>query len=199
MTDKLPLSGLRIAVTRPQAQADALMLGIEKLGGTCIRFPLLEITPLADLQPLQTACSRLNEFDLAIFISPNAARFGIAGILSAGPLPSRLVIAAVGGSTAKALHELGIHQVLAPLQGADSEALLEMPELQQVKGLKIAIFRGDHGRERRHDDRIAEHDRQDRCRPRLDGQADPFEASPHAFGVGLQLLTQFFTCAVFFS
>lgn len=147
MTSSLPLAGLSIVVTRPREQAAELVHGIEKLGGVCIQFPLLEITPLADEQVLRQFVARLHEFQLAIFISPNAVRYGMEAIRGAGGLPATVQVATVGLSSAKALHDYGVTQVIAPQQRFDSEALLELPEMQNVRGMHVAIFRGDKGRE----------------------------------------------------
>jgi uroporphyrinogen-III synthase len=147
MANPLPLAGLSIVVTRPREQAAQLVNGIENLGGICIQFPLLEITPLSDDSPLRALLARLHEFQLAIFISPNAVRYGMAAIRSAGGLPGTLQIATVGLSSARALHDHGVEKVIAPQQRFDSEALLELPELQQVNGKRVVIFRGDSGRE----------------------------------------------------
>ncbi|HEY9033401.1 MAG TPA: uroporphyrinogen-III synthase [Pseudomonadales bacterium] len=145
--EMLALAGLRIAVTRPQAQADALANSIEQLGGNAIRFPLLEISPPADTQTLQQVLARLPQFHIAIFISPNAVNYGLQAVQTAGQKFERQLIAAVGNGTAQALQAHGFKQVLAPQQRADSEALLELPALQQVADRHIVIFRGDHGRE----------------------------------------------------
>ena len=134
-------------VTRPREQAAQLVQGIENLGGSCIQFPLLEITPLADDQPLRALLARLHEFQLAIFISPNAVRYGMEVIRSAGGLPDTLQIATVGLSSARALHDYGVEKVIAPQQRFDSESLLELPELQAVGNKRVVIFRGDSGRE----------------------------------------------------
>jgi len=147
MAENLPLAGLRIAVTRPREQAAQLAHTIEKLGGTCIQFPLLEITPLADTKGLHAVAARLHEFQLAIFISPNAVRYGMEAILSSGGLPASLQVATVGLSSAKALQDLGVKKVISPQLKFDSESLLALPELQNVRGLRVAIFRGDSGRE----------------------------------------------------
>ena len=142
-----PLAGLRIVVTRPREQAAELARRIGQLGGESIVFPLLEITPLADQRPLQAVVAHLHDFNLAIFISPNAARYGMQAILAAGALPANLRVATVGPGSARVLHELGVTAVLAPQQRFDSEALLELSELQDVKGWRVAIFRGESGRE----------------------------------------------------
>lgn len=142
-----PLAGLRIVVTRPREQAAGLAQRIEQAGGQAIVFPLLEISPADDQRALQEAVARLPEFNLAIFISPNAVRYGMQAILAAGPWPSHLKIATVGQGSAQALRELGVSQIIAPCDKFDSEALLALPELQRVEGWRIMIFRGNGGRE----------------------------------------------------
>lgn len=147
MTKALPLAGINIVVTRPREQSARLIQDITNLGGKAISFPLLEITPLANEAPLLALCKRLHEFQLAIFISPNAVRYGMAAIQKQGGIPSTLQFATIGLSSAQALHDFGISKVIAPQQRFDSEALLELPELQHVEGFHVVIFRGDQGRE----------------------------------------------------
>ena len=140
------LAGLNIVVTRPREQATSLAQHIEQFGGRAILFPLLEISPVADPQPLRTLVARLPEFNLAIFISPNAVRYGMEVILASGTFPSSIQIATVGLGSAKALRDLGVREIIAPQHKFDSEGLLALPELQQVAGWRVVIFRGDGGR-----------------------------------------------------
>lgn len=141
------LAGLNIVVTRPRDQATSLAQRIEQHGGHAILFPLLEINPVADPSPLRALVARLAEFNLAIFISPNAVRYGMQAILTAGTLPAALKIATVGQGSAQALRDFGVGEMIAPQQQFDSEGLLALPELQQVAGWRVVIFRGDGGRE----------------------------------------------------
>lgn len=145
MTDT-PLAGLNIVVTRPREQATKLMQSISRLGGNPVLFPLLEISPPADPQALSAQLARLADFQLAIFISPNAAQYGMAAIQAVGGLPS-LRIATVGQGSAQALRELGVGPIIAPQEKFDSESLLTLPELQDVAGKRVLILRGDGGRE----------------------------------------------------
>jgi uroporphyrinogen-III synthase len=142
-----PLHRLTIVVTRPRDQAAQLAQRIEQAGGIPLLFPLLEITAVPDTRPLIEQISRLGKFELAIFISPNAVRYGIAAIRAAGEFPPKLKIATVGQGSAKALREVGIGNVIAPTERFDSEGLLALPELQDVSGWRVMIFRGDGGRE----------------------------------------------------
>lgn len=142
-----PLAKLKIAVTRPREQAVQLARRIEQAGGIPLLFPLLDIAPAQDQQALHEQISRLAQFDLAIFISPNAVQYGMAAIRAAGELPQNLKIATVGQGSAKALREIGIPDVIAPAERFDSEGLLALPELQNVAGWRVLILRGDGGRE----------------------------------------------------
>lgn len=149
MTGPEPLSGRSIVVTRPLAQAGTLADMITAAGGEAVIFPLLEIGPAPDPAPLADAVARIGGYSLAIFISPNAVDYSLPAILSRGPWPSTLTPAAVGQGTVRALAVHGVSGAVAPTQRFDSEALLELPELQaaQVSGRSVAIFRGDGGRE----------------------------------------------------
>ncbi len=147
MTPAAPLAGLNIVVTRPRTQAVLLAQRIEQAGGKVMLFPLLEIGPAANPHNLREIVSRLHEFNLAIFISPNAVQYGMEAICNAGALPAQLKIATVGQGSARALRNLGVQNIIAPLDKFDSEALLALPELQNVTGWRVMIFRGDGGRE----------------------------------------------------
>ncbi|OIR01369.1 uroporphyrinogen-III synthase [mine drainage metagenome] len=156
MVSSLPLAGLNIVITRPREQALELARRMERLGARPLLFPLLEIEAVRDGRQLREQISRLKQADLAIFISPNAVRYGMAAINSLAQrgavgegeaLPSSLQIAAVGQASAQALRELGVAGVIAPTERFDSESLLALAELQAVAGRKVMIFRGDGGRE----------------------------------------------------
>jgi len=147
MSRRGPLAGKTIVVTRPLAQAAPLAEAIAAAGGTPLVFPLLEIAPAADAQPLQQGISRLSDYSLAIFISPNAVDYAVPAILAVGPWPENLLPAAVGPGTVKALAAHGVTTCIAPPERYDSEGLLALPELASVSGKRIAIFRGDGGRE----------------------------------------------------
>jgi len=144
-----PLAGRTIVVTRPQAQAAPLAEAIVAAGGKALIFPLLEISPAGDPQALAEAADRLADYSLAVFISPNAVDHALPAILARGAWPEALIPAAVGQGTVKALAAHGITGCVAPTERFDSEALLELPELApgRVSGKRIAIFRGDGGRE----------------------------------------------------
>ena len=144
------LAGINVLVTRPRHQAEELSEKIRAEGGNPVMFPALEIRDVEDPQPLLNLIDRLQEFDLAVFVSANAVSKAMSRIVAKRApqaLPRALKIAAVGQGTAKALKSFGVETVIAPTARFDSEALLDMAELQQVDGKHIVIFRGEGGRE----------------------------------------------------
>jgi uroporphyrinogen-III synthase len=142
-----PLDGLGVVVTRPAHQAAHLAGLIESAGGRAILFPTLEIFDAQDSGPLTAVIDRLEQFDLAIFISPNSVNKALNQIHARRAWPAGLRCAAVGKGSGKALQRFGIGDVLVPPGGFDSEALLALPELQDMAGRKVVIFRGEGGRE----------------------------------------------------
>ena len=142
-----PLAGRCIVITRPVQQAQSLAGKIRDAGGDVIRFPVIEIVDAADLTGFYRVVDALDTFDWAIFVSPNAVDRALTLIAARRTLPSALRIAAIGDATARALARHGVSQVIAPPHGFDSEALLALPQWQAVRGARIAIFRGEGGRQ----------------------------------------------------
>jgi len=83
---------------------------------------------------MQAILKRLSEFDMAVFVSSNAVQHAMPLIRAVGGWPQSFRAAAVGQGTARELRAQGIADVLLPGDGADSEALLARPELQDIAG-----------------------------------------------------------------
>jgi uroporphyrinogen-III synthase len=141
-----PLEGRGIVVTRPREQAAGLAARIEAGGGRALIYPAIEIQDIADPRAALDVIARLDTFDLAVFVSPTAVRKAF-GLMGRAAWPARLVAAGVGGATRAELEAAGVKSVLAPEERADSEALLALPQLADVAGRQIVIFRGEGGRE----------------------------------------------------
>ncbi len=139
------LAGIGVLVTRPEQQAGPLCDLIAHHGGIPIRLPALEIHGPADPAAVTALLERIDRYQLAIFISPNAVRYGLP-MLWERCLPGYLRIAAVGKGTARRLAEQGQPADLFPEERFDSEALLALSALKQVEGQRILIFRGNGGR-----------------------------------------------------
>lgn len=138
---KADLAGAGVLVTRPVAQADALVDAIEAAGGRAIRFPVVEIVAM-DAHEIATLAAAGPEPDIVIFVSRNAVRFGQAVFAGCDPL-----VAAIGPATASALVALGITVDIVANEGFDSEHLLLHEKLQDVSGKTITIVRGAGGRQ----------------------------------------------------
>ncbi len=141
------LAGRGIVITRPREQSVRLAQRVTDAGGRALVFPALEILDPVDSRALRTLVDNLDRFDCAVFVSPTAAEKGLAWVGLRRELPSGLRVAAVGRGTARELHRLGVTDVVVPTDGADSEALLALPEFQAVEGKAIIVFRGAGGRE----------------------------------------------------
>lgn len=141
-----PLHHRRIVVTRPAAQASALMQSIRELGGEPLLLPLLVIEPLPDPHQLRQAAETLSTARFAIFVSPNAVEQALPLLLAHGSWPEGVQAVAIGPGTAHALQQAHITDVLCPRQQYDSQGVLALPELQTVDGQRILIFRGEDGK-----------------------------------------------------
>ncbi len=145
--DGRTLAGRHIVITRPAGQAAALADMISARGGAPIVFPVLEIRDIEDLRPLNALVDRLDDFALAIFISPNAVNKALNLVSARRTWPAGVPVATVGKSSERELRRHGFTDVIAPQGRFDSEALLELLPAARVAGRRVVIFRGDGGRE----------------------------------------------------
>jgi uroporphyrinogen-III synthase len=143
----LPLQGVGVLITRPEQQAMPLCRLLEMQGAHTRRLPVIDIracgerrAPGTSLGP-GTNFGALENFDLIVFVSANAVRFG-AGLLNQR---RDLPLAAIGPATARALNQSGYRVALQPEQ-YDTEGLLQHPRLQHLAGQRILLIQGKGGR-----------------------------------------------------
>ena len=146
MNESGGLGGRGILLLRPGALAAAIARRIRERGGEPLIFPVMEIQPPTDLARLAGIIDRLDEASLAIFISPTAVERGMAHVRMYRDWPANVRVAAVGPATAAALERRGFRDVIVSPAGADSEALVALPELATVRDATVVIFRGEGGR-----------------------------------------------------
>jgi len=63
------------------------------------------------------------------------------------PWPAQVKVATVGASSAEALARCGLTVDLVPSHQFNSEALLALEELRDMRGKRVVIFRGNGGRD----------------------------------------------------
>ncbi len=146
----LELKRCSVLLTRPALQANNIANMIEARGGQVVHLPLLEIEPVCkpeDIERVKSYVLGLDQYDLAIFISTNAARLGMGWISQYWPqLPLDLEAFAVGPATAQLLQEEAWEVHVSP-SGVTSEDLLALDSLRDMQGKRVALFRGKGGRE----------------------------------------------------
>src|SRR5271168_45252 len=137
------LHGVGVLVTRPELQAMPLCRLLESHGASTLRLPAVEIQSRGDRRALAACLGPLEGFDLIIFTSANAVRFGAAFLEQ----KRDLTLAAIGPATARALNLAGYRVAVQPVGTTDSEGLLLHPRLEHLAGHRILIVKGSNGRE----------------------------------------------------
>src|SRR5688572_18867662 len=147
MTSQQPLKGRQFWLTRPEAQVQDLQQALEKLGADILTLPLLEIVPIPVRGMSRQRLLNLDDYDLVFFVSSNAAAIGLDAIDELWPqYPSHILNFAVGPGTARVVQNYGL-DVFYPVDRMSSEAMLALPQLQDIRDKKALIVRGVGGRE----------------------------------------------------
>ena len=138
MPDGGVLSGLTIVVTRPADQAAVTARLLRDAGARVIEFPVLGIFPLDAIPSKNSLASAY----AVIFVSANAVEHGVPVLKRGGELAAGCYIMAIGQATARALAAAGFEKVVTPDASSDSEGLLALPLLQEMKGKTVILVRG---------------------------------------------------------
>lgn len=131
------MSDFTVVNTRPAHQAGALNECLQSIEANTINFPTIEIKPI-NSNRVKTICQQLMNFDIAIFVSANAAYYTHAYWPS--PFPVARVIA-IGPGTEKAIRQYGIPNIILPQQ-YNSEGILDLPKLKFLENKKMILFCG---------------------------------------------------------
>ncbi len=140
MTDcPCQLAGLQVLVTRPLPQAHSLAAALAACGAKTLLLPTIEIKAADDLA---AQVAGLSDYDDLIFASVNAVEL----LLQTARPQSHQRLIAIGTATAQALAAHGLTVALCPPQ-ADSETLLQEPQLADMTNRRVLILRGQDGRD----------------------------------------------------
>ncbi len=143
------LNNKRILVTRPEHQAGHLCDLISANNGRAIPFPTIDIQAVSGLDNSLIHSEILSKYNFIIFVSRNAVKVAFEQYTSLINCFDQIQFIAIGAGTADALAELNVVNVLHAGLQAESEALLQLPEMQSASlaGQTVLIIRGVGGRE----------------------------------------------------
>lgn len=144
------LHGQCVLVTRPAHQAAQQISLLAECGAVALHLPALEICPITEADPgyalLRNQMMNLDQYDIIVCISPNAAHLALDWIDQFWPqMPDGIQWYAIGQKTAHILNQQDIPACHSN-SGFNSEAMLTLTDLHDIKGKKILILRGSGGR-----------------------------------------------------
>jgi uroporphyrinogen-III synthase len=138
------LAGASVIVTRPVGSARGMLAAIRARGGTAIALPGLALRVCADVSLARAQLLAAQGAEACIFSSPAAVRFAF-DLLPAWPASSRRRVIALGDGSARALQRRGVPSIVPP-ERSDSEGVLALGELAQVRDRRIVIIGAAGGR-----------------------------------------------------
>lgn len=145
---KKPLTGLKIAVTRPRDQAEAMIRQLQKLGAEAVSVPAIRIQPIRPNPGLDRAISNLDKYRYLVFTSQNGVEIFFEELGRKGldrRALKRLRVGCIGPATAKALKRQGVKCTIKP-RSFVAEALLEAFP-RDLTGQRVLMPRAKEARE----------------------------------------------------
>ncbi len=143
-----PLSGVRIAVTRPAQQCAELAGPLEQAGAKVELCPLIRVQPSADEKHVRRVLSHLGEYAWIVFTSANGVEqfthlLHDANI--AATAWSRCRVACVGPATAAAAERNGFSVTAMPSDYMGAAVADKLQAHGPLLGAKVLIARGAGG------------------------------------------------------
>jgi uroporphyrinogen III methyltransferase/synthase len=146
LTDRGPLQGRTIVVTRPEHQADGIIHALERLGAEPVALPTIRIQPKADTSELDRALRSLDAYQWLVFTSVNGVRITLDRYFELQLEMEKLRspgLAAIGPATSRELQSKGLRPDFVPDSFIAEEVAAGVPD---VRGASILIPRADGAR-----------------------------------------------------
>lgn len=137
------LAGVRILITRPKAENEALANKLRELGAITVELPTIAFVPPENMGPLDLSIKMLSKYDWLIFTSQNGVQFFSNRMSEVGEPADRLremKVAAIGPATASALERLGKEPDYMPDEFLSEQIVFGLGD---VKGKRILLPRTD--------------------------------------------------------
>lgn len=148
----------KVIITRPARHALRLQEGLQQCGREVVMFPLFDIVLNTETSQIDACLRNLSDYRLVIFVSPNAidacfARLALLSESAGASWPQDVAVGVMGEGSRQALASYGLHaenaRIFCPIhpERTDSETLLAVLDLPDLRGKKVLIIRGDSGRD----------------------------------------------------
>jgi uroporphyrinogen-III synthase len=140
-TNGAPLAGVRVLVGRARHQAGALSAELRKVGAEVVEIPFIEIRKPRSFQPLDSAVKNLDSYDWLILTSVNGVEAMWARMekLRRRHVPDRLLVAAIGPATKKAIEQRGTTVDVVPKEYVAESVVRSLRS--KVKGKRVLLVR----------------------------------------------------------
>src|SRR5215213_5495839 len=112
-----PLTGRRIAVTRPRAQSRGFAETLERYGAEVVLFPTIETVPVASYARLDAALEQIDQYHWLLFTSVNGVKYFIERLQACKKSVDQLRhlrIATIGPATARAVADFSLRVQAVP-------------------------------------------------------------------------------------
>jgi uroporphyrinogen-III synthase len=133
------IEGKRVVITRADEQAGELAALLEAAGAVPVRAPTILIAPPASYAELDAALAGVRAHDWLVFTSANGVR-SLLGRAEQLGVELRTRVAAVGGTTSRALGERGVPVAFVPPEERASALGATLPD---VEARSVLLVRGE--------------------------------------------------------
>ncbi len=138
---------LQVLVVRAHRDNDQFLVLLDRAQMAFQSIPIMCIRPLSFGRSVCEIGKNFDRFDFAIFVSASSVKLGVSLLQKYWvQLPPKLAYVCIGDNTAELLRGYGC-EVISPKKMLTTEGLLSLPELKELGGKRIVIFRGLGGRE----------------------------------------------------
>lgn len=143
--EKLPLSGMKVVLTRPKELISAMAEKLREKGAEVLELPVIDTVPIEENRLLEESFEKIGLYDWIVFTSQAGVRIFFEKMRKKGVdirALSHAKFAVIGEGTGKALENCGIFADVMP-KLYDGVSLGEIIAGQKIRGQKILLPRAE--------------------------------------------------------